>query len=372
MKILFYSPFMSYTGSEMILKYIFDSSKIISPILISGQKGMLIKELSSNVKTYYPPNLDTNKNKLYRILRLFRLDFTEIWFRRILSKEKPDLMVINTLACQYILPYVKKHDIPFIIYVHEQAPLYELLSKDWFFWISKNAISAIGCSSNVCDELKTMGFKKVSLFYECIDVKNIMVDSLLLENLKLNFTNYKKIFIMSGTAEYRKGLYYLPKIAKYLASKEAALIWIGNDNLSNFEFYIQKLVKDEGLSNCFFIGKKIKRIEYYTWMNLADAYILTSLYDPYPLTMIEAAYLQKPIFAFNSGGVNEFVEEGMGKVVHFYNIDELLGVLNDFIDGEINIDYNKLKNKALEHDIEKNITKFEEIISAEWKNSNLA
>ncbi len=84
--------------------------------------------------------------------------------------------------------------------------------------------------------------------------------------------------------------------------------------------------------------------------------------DPYPLVMLEAAYLQKPIIAFDSGGVTEFVKEGMGKVVPYYCVNAYLDAIKDFIEGKIPVDKELLRKEAEKHDITKRIGEFEDII----------
>ncbi len=106
----------------------------------------------------------------------------------------------------------------------------------------------------------------------------------------------------------------------------------------------------------------LKGDEYYSWLNACDAFLLTSMVDPYPLVMLEAAYLQKPIIAFDSGGVTEFVKEGMGKIVPYYCVNAYLDAIKDFIEGKIPIDKELLRKEAERHDITKRIGEFEDIL----------
>ncbi|MCX7954404.1 MAG: glycosyltransferase [Bacteroidales bacterium] len=94
----------------------------------------------------------------------------------------------------------------------------------------------------------------------------------------------------------------------------------------------------------------------------ADVFLLTSLVDPYPLVMLEAAYLQKPIIAFIRGGVSEFVKKGMGKIVSYYCVEKLKNAIEEFISEKIIINKDLLKREAEKHDIKIKISEFEDMI----------
>lgn len=67
--------------------------------------------------------------------------------------------------------------------------------------------------------------------------------------------------------------------------------------------------------------------------------------------MIESAYLQKPVVGFNSGGISEFVQKGMGEVVPAFDIPKLAQIMQDVMSGQLPIDKETLRNRAMEFDI---------------------
>jgi L-malate glycosyltransferase len=90
---------------------------------------------------------------------------------------------------------------------------------------------------------------------------------------------------------------------------------------------------------------------YYDYLNLADGFVLTSREDPFPLVMIEAAWLGKPIVAFNSGGVSEFVQPGMGTVVNSMWPADLAAAMTDVMTGQTPIHLETLKSRAAQFDV---------------------
>ena len=71
--------------------------------------------------------------------------------------------------------------------------------------------------------------------------------------------------------------------------------------------------------------------------------------------MIEAAFLQKPIAGFDSGGIAEFSVKGMGTVVKSFNPKDLAEAMIKIQNEETEISKEVLKNRALDFDIKNQI-----------------
>lgn len=82
--ILFYSPYMGYTGSEMMIKYIVSNVNKISPVILSGENGALLNEIPKNISTYIHPNSIIWKYRLGRILKILKLhDLAQMQFKKL-------------------------------------------------------------------------------------------------------------------------------------------------------------------------------------------------------------------------------------------------------------------------------------------------
>ncbi len=358
--ILFYSPYMGFTGSEMMIKNIVSSSKQINPVLLSGEKGALLSEISENIPVYVHAYASKWKYRYGKFAKKIALpDLSETQFKDILKKHQIDLVVVNTIVADKIIPLLKRHTVPFVLYSHELPPMLDLIKKDDLEYLIKNAIGIIGCSIKVCNSFKLMGASKVSLFYEGIDVRCINT-SMEIEK-KVKSKNFSFLFAMSGQRAFHKGYHLVPEIADFLTKYNAAIAWLGSPSDYGLNYYIQKLIETKSIKNVLLPGL-LKKEEYYSWLNACDAFLLTSLVDPYPLVMLEAAYLQKPIIAFDSGGVSEFGKEGLGKIVSYYCLDAYLEAIKDYIDGKILVDKKLLRKEAERHDISKRISDFENIL----------
>jgi glycosyltransferase involved in cell wall biosynthesis len=351
---------MGYTGSEMMIKTIVSYSKQINPIILSGEKGALLSEIAENVPVYVYANAFKWKYRFGKLLKKIALpDFSEIQFKSILKKHKIDLVVVNTIVADKIIPLLKKQTVPFVLYSHELPPMYDFIKKEDFNFLISNALGVIGCSKQVCENYKLMGVKNVELFYEGIDISSINTSRKIEEKIKA--TNFSYYFAMSGQRASHKGFHLILEIAEFLSKYNAALIWLGAPSNYGLNYYIQKVIEEKQIKNVLLPGL-LKKEEYYSWLNACDAFLLTSMVDPYPLVMLEATYLQKPIIAFNSGGVSEFIKDGMGRVVPYYCVNDFLDMIKGFFEGSINVDKEFLKKEAEKHDISKKISDFEKIL----------
>jgi L-malate glycosyltransferase len=324
-KILFITPYFGRSGSEMQLYYILkniDSTKF-KPILFSRDNGVLLHLLPNEIKHY--TGYKQHGNFLYRILRLllYAVNINPLEFQlRLLNKKiKPDYWYINTIANRDAINIAVKLKIPFITHFHELPMSYSLVKYNTIEAIIKESILLIGCSKIVCEKLVDMGHKNVQLLYGFIDDENIKITKSAAEihqELKIMPTDF--VWIISGHANTTKGIDFLIPLIKKLP-KNHKIIWLGEKGKSGTSFYVDQSIKENFNGRIIFTGNKSH--DYYSYFNAGNAYLSLSREDSFPLVLIEAAYLGKPIVGINSGGIKEFVKEEIGIVVNQINYDEL-------------------------------------------------
>lgn len=359
--ILFYSPYMGYTGSEVMIKYIVNCATRFDPVILSGERGKLLDEIKKEIPVYVLFESTIWNYRINKLLKTTGFIDLALWqFKRILQRHKVDLVVVNTIIAEKIIPFLKKTNIPFVLYAHELPPMYDFQRAENLDYLLSNSRAIIGCSQQVCNAFKNMGLKNINLFYECIDVEEIN-NAISQVSQKNDETKHTMYFVMSGQRGVHKGFHLAIEVARFLKKFNAALVWLGQGKGYGLEYYILKTKAQENLDNLILPGL-LKGTDYYSWLMRADAFLLTSMVDPYPLVMLEAAYLQKPIIAFDSGGVKEFVSEGMGKIVPYYCVNEYLKAIEDFINGKIIVDKELLRKKAMQHDIKLQVENFEKIV----------
>jgi L-malate glycosyltransferase len=323
-KILFITPYFGRSGSEMQLYYILKNMETTTykPFLFSRDNGVLLKLLPSSIKKYV--GYKKHNNFLYRILRLLLyavgVNPIEFQLRIIHKKVKPDFWYINTIANKEAIRLAKKLRVKFVTHFHELPMCYSLVKNNVIETLIKNSVLAIGCSNIVCEKLRDMGHKNVQLLYGFVDDTNIKFTKPVSEiKMELGIKSTDFVWIVSGHANTTKGVDFLIPLIKKLKENHK-IIWLGEKDKSGTSFYVEESIKENFANRIIFTGNKSE--DYYSYFDGGSAYLSLSREDSFPLVMIEAAHLGKPIVGINSGGINEFVKEGIGVVVN-HNYEEL-------------------------------------------------
>ncbi len=356
--ILFLTPTGGRTGSEMMLWYLLKhlSGKIRS-VIYSCQNGELFASQSTADLTFINR---TKRGFIYKIYegvyyQLFKKTPEESRVLQIQKQVKADKWYLNTLTMPRFARLAHSLHIPYFVHVHELISVYDEIPYDDFKFQFDNAEKIICCSAIVEKRIQQMGYLNTVLLHEFIDTEKVVIQQNPLDlRKKLGIPTDAYIWMMSGSMNLRKG-YDLALDLLANLPENTYLLWLGNIKKTGVLHYIEQRKKIEKLT---FIVIGEQSGEYYDYLNTADGFVLLAREDPFPLVMIEAAFLQKPIASFNSGGVSEFLQTGMGRVVDSFNPKDLAEVMIKIQEKEISIDKEILKNRALNFDIKNQIEKW--------------
>lgn len=361
--ILFITPTGGRTGSEMLLWYLLSRlSGKVKTAIYTRQNGELFANDSTADITFINK---TKKGFLYNIYegiyhKLFKKTPEEQKLINIQMQIKADKWYLNTLTMPQFAKIAHQFQIPYDIHVHELVSVYDEIPYEDFKFQFKNAERIICCSSIVEKRINEMGYKNTLLLHSFIDTKKIVIKQTAQEiREKLNIPKEAFVWVMSGSMNLRKGYDLIIDLFQFLP-KNSYIAWLGYTKPTGVLHYIRERVKQENL-NFIEIGEK--SAEYYDYLNIADGFLLTAREDPFPLVMIEAAYLEKPIAGFNSGGISEFVIDGMGGFVNSFNPKDLAELMQKIQNNTISIDKNILKNRALTFDLQNQISKWDNIFN---------
>lgn len=365
MKILFFTPTGARTGSEMVLWYLIKhlAGSDIKTAVYSRQAGELFAKNSPADATYL--------HKFHRGLpyysveavyhRVFGLTPEESYIKRIHNEFKPDIWYFNTITMPQFSRLARKLNVPYVVHVHELLETFETLRADSFSEMLIHAHTSIGCSSIVVEQLEKMGTPNVQLLHSFIETEKITLkqDPTVLKN-QLGIPKDAFVWLMSGTMCMRKGYDMIPDLLQLLP-KNAYLVWLGSPSEYGISYYLEQRVRREGL-NFIALGAKGGQ-DYYDYLNICDGFVLTSREDPFPLVMIESAYLQKPVVGFNSGGISEFVQKGMGEVAPAFDIPKLAEIMQNVMSGKLIIDKSTLRKRALEFDVNNQLGNWQKLVT---------
>ncbi len=356
MKILFVTPFAGLTGSEMMLRYLVNSLKGsgYEAIVGANKPGQLLKEFNCDTFSIpFPDGLPvTIPQRIYNkwLIKTTGVTIGETWWKNQLHKINPDVVYFNTIHIHNWDFFLQNPDRPFVVHVHEMAFAYaHIIGYERMKNMMEKATLLIACSAVVKDMLEQMGLTKIALIHEALDPERIKVSegSRIKIRKQLGIPEDDFVWIMAGTADFRKGLDFVAPIMARLPKRGVHLLWMGaKSERTGLDYYARKQMEFYGLTNIHFPGQ-IKE-EYYDYFSAGDGFILPSREDPFPLVMIEAAYLGLPIVGFNSGGISEFVQEGMGKVIEGFEVEKLAATMYQIMDGTFKSNPEKARKRAEE------------------------
>jgi len=351
-KVLFITPYFGLSGSEQQLYYILENMHTDSfrPYLFSRDNGVLLKRLSKNIPQY--TGYKKHNNFLYRILRilLYAVNINPVEFQlRLLNRKiKPDAWYINTVANRDAFNIARKLKVKLITHMHELPLTYSLVKDSVIKNMIENTHLCIGCSRIVCEKLEDMGHKNVQLLYGFIDEKNIAVTRTIDDIRKeLGIEQGEFVWIVSGHATTTKGVDFLIPLIKLLSAAHK-IIWVGDRDKTGASFYAEKSVKENFEKRIIFTGKKSG--DYYSYFNAGHACLSLSREDSFPLVMLEAGHLGKPVVGFDSGGIREFITPDIGIVATGMDFNALARSMEIVKDNYDMYDPARIKIHAKQYD----------------------
>lgn len=234
--------------------------------------------------------------RLFSSLILFFLSFG------IIKKIKPDVVHSHTADLGFILSFAcKLNKIPIINHCHGVSFPYKqntsakrIIEKFCLKYSKFNKIITV--DENSLSAFKKANIKNVIYLPNGVDIENF-------NKAKTKRTN-KTIFLFVGRLEKQKGLVYLIEAINILKEKssnfEVHLIGKGSE-----EAYLKELVSKFNFKEYIkFLGEKTYQEITDCYIN-SDAFILTSIWEGFPLTLLEAWAARLAVIITNVGGISK-------------------------------------------------------------------
>lgn len=154
-----------------------------------------------------------------------------------------------------------------------------------------------------------------------------------------------------GYASHRKGTDLFVEAFKFLynMNKNVKFCWIGEFEDEEFKHDILRDIPEEILGkNLIFTGSLPHNFANFLPF---DIFFLSSREDPYPLVVLEAAWMEKPSICFEgAGGIPEFIQDDAGWIIDKFNIEAVSNLI-DFLfqnKGEIRLKAIAAKAKVID------------------------
>ncbi|MBI5374036.1 MAG: glycosyltransferase family 4 protein [Candidatus Schekmanbacteria bacterium] len=155
--------------------------------------------------------------------------------------------------------------------------------------------------------------KKIITIYPAIDEIALQVtDDRFATRKKLGVNDSELLISQMGRMTPQKGFHYFIEAAGLLSKKHGNLKWlfVGDGPLRG---ELEALCSKKGISErCIFTGF---REDVGNLISASDIFVSSSLSEGFPITLIEASYMGKPVVATRVSGVPEFIEDSVNGIL---------------------------------------------------------
>ncbi len=364
-KVLFITPSLDRTGSEMLLWYLItnlDPHKF-ERYVFSLREGELFHQLPNGVNKSVAYRVGKWYHKAFRgLLKLFGTEPISYQLKQIQKRFKADVWYANTILIPQAPLAAKAIGVKMATHFHEFMYAYGFIKSDAFRDIVEHSDALVGCSPLVCEKLEALGHPKVLLQHSFIDAQKIRPNAQRVDALRQQhgIAQNDFVWLISGSMAYMKGLDLVLAIAEYFKGQPVKIIWVGGDLHNGLDYYVKTVAEKQNCQNLIFTGAIAA--DYYNYFELANAYLSLSREECLSLAMLEAACLGKPIVSFDTGIAKTFVKEGMGLVVESFNVADMIKAMEAFWQ---NPSYNAelLKEAAAIYTVEQQLPNFEQLLA---------
>lgn len=127
----------------------------------------------------------------------------------------------------------------------------------------------------------------------------------------------ERILLFVGRINYVKGFDILMQVIEKIENHNEKILFMAVGDMSPEEF--NNIYPTKKILNYY--GPQIDLSRYYS---IADIVVLPSRIDPFPFVMLETGLAKKPFIGGRTGGIEEFIEDGVdGLLVEPGNVDDL-------------------------------------------------
>lgn len=323
-KIFLVIPTLGTGGGEKLVVDLaknIDKNKFeVTLICLFSKKDSIYLDLIENNKInliYMNKKLGFDCKLIYKLIKLFK-------------EEKPDIVHTHLNVMPYTLPAMIFNNIKVRIHtVHSIAEMEAQGVSRIIMKIAYKCFDVIPVA--ICDYVKNtiietykLNENKVCCIYNGIDNEIFYKNHKNTDNNTINLIN-------TGTLYYVKNHSLLiDAFAKlHIKFPNIRLTILGDGELRE---ELEKKIKDYQLEKKIVLKGVVKNVA--EELNKANIYVMTSIFEGLPLSILEAMACGLPIITTNAGGVIDIVKEDNGIIVDNNNLTQLVTAITKLLDDE--------------------------------------
>lgn len=272
--------------------------------------------------------LEQEFKKLGLVVRLDNPNKLDVSVLSVLRSNNIKLVYSNTITNGIIQNQLRSLNCPVLCHVHELSFSIETaFGNENFDWVRRTTSLFLAGSQAVADGLiHRWGIspEKVVVAYPFINTQNT-ANVAHGETLIKDISPSTVIIGACGTLTWRKGPDVFLQAAQRVIRKidqPVLFVWVGGthilDDLAKLHYDAEMM----GIArNIIFTGRVSSHISYLAQF---DIFVLPSREDPFPLVVLDAATLGKPLICFDkAGGAREFVETDAGIIAPYMDVESM-------------------------------------------------
>lgn len=213
------------------------------------------------------------------------------------------------------------------IFIQASNPVLRILIKFILKRADHVAVVSEAIREKVLD-LDVVGVQdKIKVTPNAVDVQKYRpsIKTSFIQDMELN--PKKPIILFVGNLVLQKGLKYLLK-AKKLLKSDAQLVLVGDGPLM---MVLKEMINKQNIRDVFFMGA---RRDVYRIMPATDVFVLPSISEGFPITLLEAFASGLPVVATSVGGIKELVSSDVGILVEPMDPTGLSEALDQIIQND--------------------------------------
>lgn len=352
-KIVTIIPTLEIGGAEslvisLLTNYNHKKEKIILIMLFNKDKN-----LYEDILSKYPIEIIYMNKRNGADLSLF------FSLYKILNKIQPDIIHTHLYSSSYVLPWKVFHNNVFWYHtVHSVAEkeLYsfhiKLMKIAYYFNLAQPVAISDLIKKSIID-FYNVSENRVKTIYNGINLENYKVDK------KQYFFNDKINLVSVGRLTTVKNHMMLLRVLKKINNNKFSLTIVGGGDQKNI---LNKYIIDNNLGDMVkMVGETNNVVNY---LKLADIFVLTSIYEGLPISIIEAMAAGLPIVSSDVGGVSDIVKNEVNGFLFNKDDDEALEkILINYLNNKSLIENQGIYNKkdCQKYDIKIIAKKYEDL-----------
>ncbi len=256
----------------------------------------------------------------------------------VLADDMPDLIYGNTIVSGKAYPWLSRLGVPILTHVHEMASSIKYYGAESMEHVLEYSSHFLACSRAVQEILiREYGVSadKTSIghasIYEDHGLKKLDAIEKDRQKKRLGLVQGKHLIFGCGIGmPFRKGADLFLELGQILRNKgydSFHLYWIGEFDKNArdtshgvWSDYLRRLEQSVLRDYVTFLGYKNQPRQY---LQVGDAYVMTSREEPFGLVALEAADCGIPTICFENAGAADFVGEEAGFIVPFEDMEAM-------------------------------------------------